>query len=131
MATYWNFRQILDVRPDSSYFTCVGTTQKGARCRNSLISNVDKSRAADLLDSMDQCKSLKNSYQYLEELASITLCPRWHRKPDYSQVGAMCRRWQLAISEYDRMVMRETLTKLKKIEKVFVDEQEEERKYKV
>jgi hypothetical protein len=46
----WNARQLLDVYPQEPYFTCVGTTLKGLRCRQSFLKNVHKAEADRLLD---------------------------------------------------------------------------------
>jgi hypothetical protein len=91
MATLWNPRELLGVDPDGP-FTCVGTTQKGVRCRNFYISGSDLSRASNLLDRMATSDPW-DARAHLSNLAELTLCPRWHRKPGYSQVESMKRKW--------------------------------------
>jgi hypothetical protein len=102
MSANWDFRSILDVYPDRSSFTCVGVTQKGARCGQRMFSGSDLSCASRLLDEMSTLRKLSSSYKYLEELAELTLCPRWHRKPGYSQVRSVSRRWQNKIAKIER-----------------------------
>jgi hypothetical protein len=107
MSAYWDFRSILDVYPDGSDFTCVGITQKGARCRQRMFSGSDRSCASRILDEMDSHKKLSSSRIYLEDLAGLTLCPRWHRKPGYSQVQSVTTRWKRDIAEYAAEVEEE------------------------
>jgi hypothetical protein len=52
-------------------------------------------------------KKLSSSYKYLEELAELTLCPRWHRKPSHSQVRSVTMQWQNKIAKYAAKVQRE------------------------
>lgn len=133
MATYWNFREILDLYPESSessHFTCVGMTKKGARCRNSFISRNALSRAGELLDSMDRQKKLRSSFKHLEELAILTLCPRWHNgdHPANSQVSQTEDRWRSLIAQHERKLARKTLAEMKRVEKVLRDEIDEDKK---
>jgi hypothetical protein len=100
MSAPRNFRKILDVDPQSPHFHCVGETKKGGRCRQSFFSGDDRAEAGALLTKMDS-KSLKSSYRYLDDLAFLTLCPRWHRKPGYSQVTSVSQRWRLMIQQYE------------------------------
>jgi len=107
MSAYWNFRQILDVYPDSSSFTCVGVTKAGARCGQSFLRSSDLSEAARILNTLDRQKSLKSSFDYLEELAYLTLCPCWHQKPDRSQVGQVSQRWEARIAQYGVLLRKQ------------------------
>lgn len=107
MSVYWDFRSILDVYPDESGFTCVGITQKGARCRQWMFSGRDLSCASGILDEMGAHKRLSSSYKYLEELAELTLCPRWHRKPGYSQVRSVTMQWKSKIAKHAAEIERE------------------------
>jgi hypothetical protein len=93
MSVSRNFRKILDVDPDSPRFHCVGV-KDGNQCgqRKFFFKKDDLFQASSLLTKMDG-ETLKGSYRYLEEVAFLTLCPRWHRKPEYSQVGQVARRW--------------------------------------
>lgn len=108
MMAKWDFRSILDVYPDEAGFTCVGTTKKNARCGNFMIAGSDKARAALLLNEMDTRSTLSYSYKYLEELAELTLCPRWHRdKPGHDQVRQISMRWRAEIAAFDTKMERE------------------------
>lgn len=100
MSAPRNFRKILNVDPQSPQFQCVGTTQKGKPCGQSFFSRDDRAEAGALLNKMDS-KSLKSSYLYIDDLAFLTLCPRWHRKPGYSQVTSVSQRWRLMIQKYE------------------------------
>lgn len=138
MAVYWNFREILGVFPDSPDFTCVGTTPEGARCGNGFLAKDDIESADRLLGTMDCCKSLKGCYQDLDELAYLTLCPRWHREESHSQVDQVSRRWRIVIAQYEKRLQDEVvqpsirranrqLAELKKTAMVLRDGQEEEK----
>ena len=108
MSTNGDFRYILDVYPDKPGFSCVGTTKKGARCQQNWIANSDKARAARLLNEMGTHKMLSSSYKHLEELAELTLCPRWHRdKPGNCQVQSVCMKWRAKIAKYEAEVEME------------------------
>jgi hypothetical protein len=99
MAALWNPRALLGVDPDG-VFTCVGTTKKGTRCRNSFISNSDLAKASNLLDRMATSDPW-DARAHLSYLAEITLCPRWHRKSGYSQVESMKHKWwDIIVSNY-------------------------------
>lgn len=103
MSAPRNFRKILDVDPDSPLFHCVGVKKNGEQCgqRKFFFAQNDIFQASSLLTKMDG-ETLKISYLYLEELAFLTLCPRWHRNPDYSQVGLVARRWRQKIQQLER-----------------------------
>ncbi|KIN01421.1 hypothetical protein OIDMADRAFT_145489 [Oidiodendron maius Zn] len=103
MSAPRNFRKILDVDPDSPLFHCVGVKKNGKQCgqRKFFFAQNDIFQASSLLTKMDG-ETLKISYLYLEELAFLTLCPRWHRKPDRSQVGLVARRWRQKIQQLER-----------------------------
>lgn len=144
MLTNWDFRSILDVYPDGPGFTCVGTTKMGARCGQRKIANSDKARAVILLNEMDTLSKLSRSYKYLEELAELTLCPRWHRdKPGHSQVRQVCIRWRAEIAAFKAEMERDeekaamikskrALAKLRKdVSDIKVKLEEEEVSYKV
>src|SRR5271170_2523167 len=101
MAQRWDPQEVLDVYPRSSAFTCTGTTKKGTRCGQRMFSRADLSTAAEILDTMAMRRpKSRNLLDELEKLASLTLCPRWHRKPGYSQVSAMVQKWQRMIDNY-------------------------------
>jgi hypothetical protein len=137
MAVYWNFREILDLFPESSTFSCVGTTRAGKRCALKIEKHYERPAAGRLLDEMDRCKNLKSSCHYLDELAALTLCNRWHRQPGHSQLQSMTGRWRLMIKQYQREEelesmrgMENTVKAMKKKVKVLVEEQDELRRYK-
>ncbi|TAQ89334.1 hypothetical protein B7494_g2349 [Chlorociboria aeruginascens] len=112
MTAYWDFRRLLDVNPDDPGFTCVGTTKKGLRCRQFFFSGSDLYRAARILDTMDRQQTSSDVCILLKELAGLTLCPRWHRKPGYSQVDEMSYKWQVTIEEYMAHRMQEKLRQI-------------------
>src|SRR5271169_4871423 len=98
MASRWDPRAVLNTYPDSSCFTCVGTTQRGARCRQAMISGGDLWKASQILDTMASLSPRSRRVRdMLSDLAYLTLCPRWHRKPGYSQVAEMEQKWQIMI----------------------------------
>src|SRR5271154_1588672 len=90
MAFLWDPRAVLNTYPDSSGFTCVGITQRGARCRQAMISGGDLCKASQILDTMASFPPRsRHVHDMLSQLAFLTLCPRWHRKTGYSQVAEM------------------------------------------
>lgn len=101
MSTPRNFRKLLDVDPDARPFNCVGVTAGGERCGQFMFDRGDLSRASSLLTKMES-QTLKGSYRYLEELAFLTLCPRWHRNPGYSQVALVTLRWTQKIQQREK-----------------------------
>lgn len=53
---------------------------------------MDLSQAAEILDEMDSCGSLKDSYSYLDDLAKLTLCIIHSEKDDeVNQVSMIWR----------------------------------------
>lgn len=96
MTTYWNFRQILNIYPESDGFTCVAARgDESTRCPNKrpLLSDLDLAEAGKLLDSMDNCENLKASYEYLLDLAHLTLCVE-HSESGLRQIAQISGRWQ-------------------------------------
>lgn len=59
-----------------------------------MFSNNDLDKACRLLDRMaaeePRSRTVKET---LTQLAELTLCPRWHRKPGYSQVESVAEMW--------------------------------------
>jgi len=95
MSTYWNFREILNISPEAESFGCVGTRpEDSTRCgnRRPLLSELNLAKASELLDTMDQCESLKASYDYLDELAHLTICIA-HSESENDQVTQISGRW--------------------------------------
>lgn len=139
MTVYWNFRDILDVYPEASDFTCVGTTLEGERCTYNIEKYHERPAAGRILDKMDQCKSLKSSDRYLEDLAALALCSHYHRKPGkFYQIDSMISEWRSMIKQYQKeeeikatREMKRTVKSLKKQQKVLMDELDEPAKYKV
>jgi len=77
MSSNWDFRAILDLHPNADDFECVGVnTADDSKCFNKrpLLSDLDLSKASSVLDLMDQCESLKASFEYLDELAKLCVC---------------------------------------------------------
>lgn len=93
-----------------SYFTCIGVTKKGARCRQSMISNADKSAAADRIAQMIST-SPGDSFELdaLRELADWMLCPRWHRYT-LPQGGTIARKWYNDLSDVRKKLKSQTQT---------------------
>ena len=94
------FKDFGDVHPDEAGFICVGTTRRGLRCRQSFIARSDLREASRVLDSLLDHEQLYTDptvlLPTLKRLASLTLCPRWHRydRPgERSQAGAVAVRW--------------------------------------
>jgi hypothetical protein len=101
MSSNWNFRSILDVYPEADSFTCVSIKpDNSARCHNRrpLLSDIDLSEAASLLDIMDHCKSLKTSFRYLDDLARLTLCVV-HSEVGDDQVELIIGQWKERIMD--------------------------------
>lgn len=97
----WDPRSVLDVWPKSGNFTCVGVTQRGARCRQWMFSAADKREASEILDDMAALNPQHGvPISLLQELASVTLCGRWHRKESHSQVSRMASIWQRMIRSH-------------------------------
>lgn len=110
MPQHRDYSQILDVYPHDYSFTCVGITQKGLRCRQSFILEADKNSAVDILHQMNSHRAWESSFPYLKDLAYLTLCPRWHRKPGYSQVESVSARWRAKITECAVLEITDGLT---------------------
>jgi hypothetical protein len=97
----WDPRILLDLEPDHRSFTCSGTTKRGLRCRQSMISGSDLREASAILDQMGRTRPRDGiPLELLEELAYLTLCPRWHRKPGYSQVDDLASKWKRMIYQH-------------------------------
>ncbi|PMD36670.1 hypothetical protein L207DRAFT_568885 [Hyaloscypha variabilis F] len=98
----WNARQLLDVYPQEPYFTCVGTTLKGLRCRQSFLKNVHKAEADRLLDLLPPPEHFRSNpselLPTLRHLAWLTLCPRWHQNGARCQADAVASKWLQIIS---------------------------------
>ncbi|KAG9247963.1 hypothetical protein BJ878DRAFT_111850 [Calycina marina] len=77
MSTNWNFREILDINPDSNDFECVGiNASDDSTCFNKrpLLSEMGLAKACGVLNQMDHVGSLKASFNHLDELARLCLC---------------------------------------------------------
>lgn len=119
MAFPWNPRAVLDIYPDGPGFTCVGTTKKGLRCKQSMISGADRSEASQILNTITLFHPTSRTVrENLEDLAYLTLCPRWHRKPGYCQVAGMVQKWQSMIEAHCRSTAatRPTTTPRRRLE---------------
>ncbi|OKL60456.1 hypothetical protein UA08_04425 [Talaromyces atroroseus] len=82
------------------YFTCIGVTKKGTRCRQSMISNADKSAAAGRIARMksSNCEAALFELNALRELADWMLCPLWHRYK-LPQGPEIASRWYFELSD--------------------------------
>ncbi|KAE9379010.1 hypothetical protein N431DRAFT_553320 [Stipitochalara longipes BDJ] len=102
MASYWNPRQLLDVYPQQPHFTCVGTTLRGPRCRQSFLKNIHKAEADRLLDLLPPPEQFRSHpselFPTLRHIAWLTLCPRWHQNGARCQADAVAAKWLQIIS---------------------------------
>lgn len=94
---HWDPRQVLDVYPQQAGFTCIGTTTKGLRCRQSFLKNSHKAQAdrlLHLLPSPEQFTSHPNElFRTLRHIAWLSLCPRWHQNGARCQADTVAARW--------------------------------------
>lgn len=110
MSIAWNPRAILDVYPERAGFHCVGTAKTtGVRCRNSFISHALLAEASTILDSLPEPGRFRANpdrlLPTLTDLAWLTLCPRWHKRPGANyQADSVAQRWLRTIlaMAYDR-----------------------------
>lgn len=98
--------------PDKNSFTCVGVTKQGRRCRNSFISRADLLQAIQILDSIESLNVLSEHFinrvdSKLDQLADLTLCPRWHRVDRYgnSQKHQTATKWLNSVGDYRRRAL--------------------------
>jgi hypothetical protein len=85
----------------SYHFTCIGLTKKGDRCRQSMISNFDKSAATTRIAKMASPSpgdAALFEMSALRELADWMLCPRWHRDK-LPQGSGIASRWYHQLSD--------------------------------
>jgi hypothetical protein len=94
----------------SSFFTCIGVTKKGTRCRQSMIANADKSAAIGRIEKMTSSNPGDTlELDFLRELADWMLCPRWHRYT-LPQGGTIARRWHDELSDARAKLKSQTQT---------------------
>lgn len=82
-------------------FTCIGTTKRGTRCGQSMISNSDKSSATTRIAKMASPgpgNIVFFDMKALRELADWMLCPRWHRDK-LPQGAEIASRWYYQLSD--------------------------------
>ena len=93
MTTYWDFRKILDVHPESD-IQCIAITKGGQRCRinGGWMNSRNLTEAAGLLNTMDRTKSLRECCGHLDNLAYLTVCGSPHRNMKDVQKDC-CRSW--------------------------------------
>jgi hypothetical protein len=113
-------QELLTLEPLSSGFTCIGVTKQKARCRQSMIGSDDKSRASTMLNSMRSSTPEAHLFEWegLCNLATMLLCPRWHRKISHSQVDEIASRWfrllepaREALNAHNASTARQQLTR--------------------
>lgn len=108
MATYWQFREILDIYPErKAYFQCAATSKVGGkrggqRCLISgqWIGYSDLEAAENILNIMDRTPKLDDCRPYLKDLAGLTICKSPHRK-NVSFQNDCCKRWSDVITAYE------------------------------
>jgi len=98
-----NFRQLLNLFPESSAFTCVGTTKQKYRCCNR-INQADLAQAGRVLDRLSNRNIYNEAFieelqPLMLELARLILCRRWHRDriPQGPYISAY---WLQILSDY-------------------------------
>jgi hypothetical protein len=111
-SAFGDFRHVLDVFPNQSAFTCVGTTRQGRRCRQSFISRSDLAQADRTLNIINQFDIYDSAFlvhiqPQLCRLADLTLCPRWHRDDRYgnSQRDQTVVKWLSMVERYRNEVL--------------------------
>jgi hypothetical protein len=112
MSAPRNFRELLEVYPNSPKFQCPAYNKGGVkRCgRNKLFhGNARLLKAAGLLNEMDS-RSLKSSYDDLDELANLTLCAGTHLEPASGQHTKVTQRWREKIQQCEREEAEKTAT---------------------
>ncbi len=106
MATYWDFRRILDVDPDTDY-TCVGIAKTYGRKCKYCVGVGYRDEASRILQRMDRTKSYSAALANLESLADEMLCKQVHnsqRTPHLNQISEVSKRWhRVANAEYVRV----------------------------
>ncbi len=74
---HWDPHYLLDVYPQQSGFTCVGTTREGRRCGQSLLKNIHRAEADRILHLLPAPEVFTSSYNdlypTLRHLAWLTL----------------------------------------------------------
>jgi hypothetical protein len=91
----WSPEEVLGLRYRAG--CCHGITQRWRYCNNPMFSAAafaEATRNTSFIDPQDI------SSGQLEEMASLALCTRWHRRPGYSQVNDVVARWKTCIREY-------------------------------
>ncbi|CZR64627.1 uncharacterized protein PAC_14525 [Phialocephala subalpina] len=104
MAQLWDPRTILDLHPELKGFKCAGTTKKGGRCCQSFISNVNKAQAGQVLRQLSAINIVEQGVDVgflaqLRNLATCTLCPRWHHG-NADQINRTTIKFRQAVERY-------------------------------
>jgi len=114
MATFWNFRKILDVHPEWDDRCVAIRVRSEERCGiRGKAGRANLTKAGQLLDIMDKTSSLSECRGQLDDLAYLTMCGNPHR--NMRDVRAdRCRRWSNQISAYVASDEKKKAQKLKK-----------------
>ncbi|KIX08742.1 uncharacterized protein Z518_03399 [Rhinocladiella mackenziei CBS 650.93] len=98
------------INPDRDAFTCVGYARtQGRRCRNP-IDQHDRKFVYDLLDRISSLSPGSGEVaKLLPQIASLSLCRRWHK----DQADSIVRNWATRISMLPQSPPREGKTKTK------------------
>ena len=107
MASYYDFRTVLGINPDTDR-ACVGKKSRKHcdRCKN-IIKVVDRNIASRLLNQMDRTKNFSSALDELEELASLMLCKGQHNcisKPHLSQVEEVRQLWTRLVEDEHELI---------------------------
>ena len=104
----WNPQSVLDLYHSPASTTCSGTTKKGLRCKQSMIPNADRAKSTNIMLVMSHEEPHSIRPELYDQLAYLTLCPRWHRKPGYSQVYDVAQRFRRSVEMHFSLRARAT-----------------------
>jgi len=97
MAAFWDPRFLLNVYPTRSDFSCTGTTIEGKRCcQKTCIDH--KHQSEQILAALGRKDVVTTGLngpmkRQILLLAELTLCLRWHRYGDHSQIDVLYDEW--------------------------------------
>lgn len=100
MAQHWNYRDILDVHPESDDRCVAIVGNGGQRCLNhKTVGYMNLIEAEGVLDTMDEIEDPSECRKHLDKLAYLTMCGNEHRKSEESR-KEQCTRWNKRIDAF-------------------------------